>query len=103
MNARSLPKWRRRLAPLCSVSLAIALCSCGDEGKLPSPLRVDLTALRTCEALLQRPPLPAIRPTDNAAVAFAKDDAQLLDVGDRLDAGRGCVAYVRESYGAKGN
>lgn len=78
----------------------MSLCGCAGD-KLQAPLQVDLSSLQICEQLLQRPPLPAVRPTDDARAAFMKDEAALLNAGERIDAGRGCVADVRQSYGGK--
>lgn len=52
----------------------------------------------TCERILRRDPLPVIKPTDDARVAFTKDDAALIIAGNRIDAGRGCVHDMRQDY-----
>lgn len=81
--------------------MALSLCSCAhDPARLPAPLQVDLEALKTCEAILKSAPLPAIKPTDDARLAFIKDDAALITANGRIDKGRACVADTRQRYGA---
>lgn len=76
----------------------MVLCGCASANKLPAPLQVDLSALKTCETILEKKPLPLVRPTDDARAAFIKDDAALISAHGRIDAGRNCVADVRKNY-----
>lgn len=80
--------------------MALLLCGCATSAdRLPAPLRVDLSALETCERLLKTVPLPAATEDDDARSAFVRDEAALITANERLDKGRGCVASVRQRYG----
>lgn len=84
---------------LASACLALSLCGCASDPKLAVLERSVPT--EPCEKILQRVPLPIVRPTDDARLAFMKDEAALLSANQRIDAGRNCVADVRQSYGKK--
>ena len=77
-----------------------SLCGCVSGGSLPAPL-VRAVPTEPCERILQPVPLPKIKPTDDARVAFMKDDAALITANGRIDAGRNCIADVRQSYSEK--
>lgn len=74
--------------------MAASLCGCATAGKnAPSSLKVEIPD--TCERILRTVPLPAVKPTDDARVAFIKDDAAVLAANGRIAAGRRCIADVR--------
>jgi hypothetical protein len=80
-------------------SSALLLCGCASPPNsevAPAPLARTLPD--TCERILKRDPLPAIKPTDDARAAFLKDDAALITANGRIDAGRGCVHDMRQRY-----
>lgn len=81
--------------------MALVLCGCASADKLPVLARAVPT--QTCEKILQPVPLPEVRPTDDARVAFMRDDAALITANGRIDAGRNCVAAVRKSYEEDGH
>lgn len=56
-----------------------------------------------CGELMADVPLPAVDARTDARVAFARDDAALIEAKKRLANGRGCVGEVRRRYqgGAK--
>lgn len=74
------------------------LCGCASlpvrEGQAP----LARTLPDTCEKILVAVPLPAVKPTDDARLAFLKDDAALLTANGRIDAGRNCSADMRKRY-----
>jgi hypothetical protein len=81
--------------------LALSLCGCAGVPKdLPAPLRAEIPD--TCERQLANVPLPAIAPTDDARVAFLKDDAALITANGRITAGRECVVDLRRRYSSSG-
>lgn len=71
------------------------LCGCGAKDSLP-PLKVDLPD--TCERALVEVSLPDVKPTDDARLAFIKDDAALITANAVIRRGRGCVADMRKLY-----
>ena len=79
------------------------LCSCvSDPNSGTPPLAVDLSALKTCEKILQAVPPPAVTAKTAAGLAFLKDDAALLTANGRLASGRACVADTRMRYANPG-
>lgn len=62
------------------------------------PLAVALPT--ACERLLVKAPVPVIAPTDDARVAFVKDDAALLAANGTIGRGRSCFARQRQLYAA---
>lgn len=76
--------------------MALGLSGCANANKLPVLARAIPT--QACEKILQPVPLPEVRPTDDARLAFMKDEAAIITANGRIDAGRDCVAAVRKSY-----
>ena len=78
----------------------LTLCGCGAH-TTSNPLDAPSAAVSlpaTCEKILKQVPLPAIKPTDDARVAFLKDDAALITANGRIGAGHDCVADQRRRY-----
>lgn len=46
--------------------------------------------------------LPAVTASSDARIAFERDDAALMVARDEIDAGRSCVADVRQRYAKEG-
>jgi hypothetical protein len=44
-------------------------------------------------------PLPAVKATDDARLAFLKDDAALVTANGRIGSGHNCVHDMRVRYG----
>lgn len=80
--------------------MALSLCGCAAGNERLAPLARKI-ATEPCESILQPVPLPDVQPTDDARVAFMKDDAALITANGRIDAGRNCVSAVRKSYQEK--
>jgi hypothetical protein len=53
---------------------------------------------RTCERILRKVPLPAVKAADDARVAFLKDDAALLEANARIGAGHDCIRDEHDRY-----
>lgn len=53
-----------------------------------------------CERVLVPVALPAVAPTDDARVAFVKDDAALIRASGEIARGRRCLAEQRALYAA---
>ena len=53
-----------------------------------------------CERVLVPVVLPAISPTDDARVAFVKDDAALIKANGVIGRGRRCLVEQRALYAA---
>jgi hypothetical protein len=83
--------------------LALLLCGCATVGKPVDARDAPSAAValpQACEKVLQRVPLPAVTPSDDARVAFLKDDAALITANGRIAAGRACVRDERQRYAA---
>lgn len=48
-----------------------------------------------------RVPLPPVKPTDDARLAFLKDDAALITANGRIQAGHDCNVDMRLHYSGK--
>jgi hypothetical protein len=80
-------------------SLALPLCACAaDKSHGIPPLAVKMPSV--CERLLPPIALPPIAATDDARVAFVKDDAALIKARAEIERGRHCVIEQRELYAA---
>lgn len=84
--------------------MALLLSGCGLNPKpseqLTAPLQVKIPS-EPCEAILKRVPLPALKVDDDADGAIQKEDNAIITAGDRIDAGRNCMAGVRKRYEGK--
>lgn len=82
--------------------MAPAVCSCAEklaERKGRAPLGTRIPA--TCERILKRVPMPPVAETDDARIAFMRDEAALITANGRIDAGRNCIADVRADLADK--
>lgn len=76
----------------------MVLCGCASRGNLPASLNVALPT-QPCEQILQKVALPAVKPSDDARLAFVQEEAALIGANARIGAGRDCIAKVRMRYG----
>lgn len=59
---------------------------------------MDLKALDVCRRFLDPTPLPPVAETDDARVAFLKDEAALFSANADKAAANKCVAGVQQRY-----
>lgn len=82
--------------------MALTLCGCAASDLKPTPgtpkLAVDLSALDVCAKVLAPVGLPAVKPQDDARVAFMKDDAALIRARNEIFTGRNCIGDVKKAY-----
>lgn len=86
--------WR----PLALASSAILLCGCASLASREGAPPLTRALPDTCEKVLAAVPLPPVKPSDDARLAFLKDDAALITANGRISAGRNCVHDMRARY-----
>lgn len=97
MKPRYSPISALPLLVLASLGATPSGCVTSNPAGTP-PLAVTLPV--ACELVLKAPALPVIAPTDDARVAFVKDDAALIKARGTIARGRRCLAEQRALYAA---
>jgi hypothetical protein len=83
---------------LALASSALTLSACGTDGKLGGAPPLVVKVPTTCERILAPVALPDVKPTDDARVAFVRDDAALIRARSEIYRGRHCIHDQRLLY-----
>ena len=83
--------------------MALLLCGCAhDPNSLAGTPPLAVSQPTICERVLAPVALPPVKATDDARMAFLKDDAALITAHNEIEQGRGCIAEQRQLYAAAG-
>lgn len=78
----------------------LTLCGCAASSNPAGAPGLAVKAPVACERVLVPVELPAVKATDDARVAFVKDDAALIKARGVIARGRSCLAEQRALYAA---